>query len=78
MKSTVTSRGQTVVPAQLRRRYRIDAGTPLEWIDTGDGIRVVPLPSDIVGALRGISRGEKLNEKLIHARTRERQSEKRR
>jgi AbrB family looped-hinge helix DNA binding protein len=76
MKSTVTSRGQTVVPAQLRRRYRIDAGTPLEWIDTGEGIRVTPLPADIVGALRGISRGEKLNEKLRHARARDRQSEK--
>ena len=78
MKSTVTSRGQTVVPAQLRRRYRIDAGTPLEWIDTGEGIRVMPLPADIVGALRGISRGEKLNEKLRNARARDRQSEKRR
>jgi len=44
----VTSRGQTVVPAPLRRRYRIDAGTALEWIDTGQDIRFIPLPSDIV------------------------------
>ena len=78
MQSTVTSRGQTVVPAELRRRYRIEAGTPLEWIDTGEGIRVMPLPRDIVGALRGLSRGEKLNEKLRRSRAKARQSEKRR
>lgn len=78
VKSTVTSRGQTVVPAELRRRYRVEAGTALEWIDTGEGIRVVPLPADIIGALRGISKGEKLGEKLLRARAKDRQRENRR
>lgn len=78
MKTTVTSRGQTVVPAELRRKYRVSAGTSLEWIDTSEGIRVVPLPADIIGALRGISKGEKLLEKLLRAREKDRQRESRR
>ena len=78
MKSTVTSRGQTVVPAELRRRYGVEAGTALEWIDTGHGIQVVPLPADIIGALRGSARGEKLVAKLLKARAKDRELEKRR
>jgi AbrB family looped-hinge helix DNA binding protein len=78
LETTVTSRGQTVVPAELRRKYRVGAGTALEWIDTGEGIRVVPLPADIIGALRGISKGEKLGERLLRERAKDRQRENRR
>jgi bifunctional DNA-binding transcriptional regulator/antitoxin component of YhaV-PrlF toxin-antitoxin module len=78
MKSTVTSRGQTVVPAELRRRYAVEAGTALEWIDTGYEIRVIPLPADIVGALRGSAKGRKLVAKLLKARQKDRLLEKRR
>jgi bifunctional DNA-binding transcriptional regulator/antitoxin component of YhaV-PrlF toxin-antitoxin module len=78
MKSTVTSRGQTVVPAELRRRYAVEAGTALEWIDTGHDIRVIPLPADIVGALRGSAKGQKLVSKLLKVRQKDRLLEKRR
>ena len=76
MRTTVTRRGQTVVPAPLRRRHAIGAGTALEWIDTGEGIRVIPLPADIVGALRGAARAERLAAKLRRARQRERNRER--
>ena len=78
MKSTVTSRGQTVVPAELRRRYAVETGSTLEWIDTGHDIRVIPLPADIVGALRGSAKGQKLVSKLLKARQKDRLFEKRR
>lgn len=78
MRSTVTSRGQTVMPAELRRRYGVEAGTALEWIDTGHGIHVVPLPADVIGALRGSTKGEKLVAKLLKARAKDRELEKRR
>lgn len=78
MKSTITRRGQTVMPAELRRRYAVEAGTALEWIDTGRDIRVVPLPADIVGALRGSAKGQKLVSKLLKARQKDQQLEKRR
>lgn len=68
MKSTVTKRGQTVVPAGLRRKYRIEKGTALEWIDTGAGIRVIPLPEDLVGSLRGSIKDGNLTKKLLKAR----------
>ncbi|MEW6054527.1 MAG: AbrB/MazE/SpoVT family DNA-binding domain-containing protein [Nitrospirota bacterium] len=38
MESTVTVRGQTAIPAAIRRRYDIKAKTKLEWIDDGHTI----------------------------------------
>lgn len=53
MHSTVSKRGQTVIPAELRKRYGIEEGTLLAWLDTGEGIQVLPLPKDPIKALRG-------------------------
>ncbi len=70
MRTTVTSRGQTVVPARIRRSYQIEPQTQLEWIDDGETIRVIPLPEDPVRAARGISKG--LRRRLVEDRQRER------
>ncbi len=71
MKTTVTARGQTVVPAKIRRAHRITPRTRLEWVDDGVTIRVVPVPEDPVAAARGTSKG--LRSALLDDRKRERQ-----
>jgi bifunctional DNA-binding transcriptional regulator/antitoxin component of YhaV-PrlF toxin-antitoxin module len=68
MKTAVTKRGQTVIPSRLRKRYAIDEKTFLQWIDTGETIKVIPIPRDVLGALRGIARGEKLLDTLLAER----------
>lgn len=65
MKSTVTGRGQTIIPSPLRRKHGIKEGMTLEWIDTGETIKVVPVPADPVKALRGAARGENLLDDLL-------------
>lgn len=71
MKTTVTARGQTVIPAKLRRAHRITPRTRLEWVDDGETIRVVPLPEDPIAAARGVAKG--LRSALLADRKRERQ-----
>ena len=70
MRTTVTERGQTVVPARIRRDYRIEPHSRLEWIDDGHTIRVIPIPEDPIRAARGISHG--LSRRLLEERKRER------
>ncbi len=53
MQSTVMARGQTAIPAAIRRRYNINPKTRLDWIDDGRSITVVPLLPDPVRSLRG-------------------------
>lgn len=75
MQTSVTKRGQTVIPALLRKRYSIADGDHLIWIDDGESIRVVPVPHNPLRALRGSGRGENLLEKLLRDRGEERNRE---
>lgn len=75
MRSTITARGQTVVPAPIRERFRLGPSTRLEWIVESDGtIRVVPVDGDPVQAYRGSGAGGS-TARLLADRSRERQRE---
>jgi AbrB family looped-hinge helix DNA binding protein len=39
MRTTVISKGQTIIPAAIRERYGIGEGDFLEWIDNGQLIK---------------------------------------
>ncbi len=73
MLTTVSSRGQTSIPAEIRKKYRIGANTKLQWIDAGELITVVPIENDSVGSFRGKSRGKNLVESLLKDRKEERE-----
>jgi len=75
MRTTITKRAQTVVPAALRDRYGIKGGDFLEWIDDGQVIKVIPIPADPIQALRGSAKGEKLVERLLESRQEDRELE---
>ena len=73
MLTTVSSRGQTYIPAEIRKKHGIGANTKLQWIDEGELITVVPIENDPVGAFRGKSRGKNLVESLLKGRKEERE-----
>ena len=72
MQTAVTKRGQTVIPAAIRKRYHIEEGDSLVWLDDGATIRVVPVARDSIQALRGSGRGERLLEALLTVRAEDR------
>jgi len=45
MRSTISSRGQTAVPAEIRRRFNLTDRSRLEWMVDGEVITVLPVPS---------------------------------
>ena len=54
MRSTITSRGQTVIPAAIRERFALGPSQRLEWLVEADGsIRVVPVAASPIQAFRG-------------------------
>jgi AbrB family looped-hinge helix DNA binding protein len=48
---TVTRRGQTTIPAEFRKKYRIEEGSTMEIQDTGEGLLLKKMVStiDLVG-----------------------------
>ena len=70
MTSTMTVRGQTAIPAVIRKKYHMTEHTRLEWIDDGHSLTVVPVPADPIAALRGSKKG--LLKALLASRAEER------
>ena len=57
MTSTVTSKGQTVVPKALRERLNIQSGATLDWREDGQSLRVIKLEPRRAGSfLEGLRR----------------------
>ncbi|MGD8338524.1 MAG: AbrB/MazE/SpoVT family DNA-binding domain-containing protein [Desulfobacterales bacterium] len=71
MRSTITARGQTVIPAEIRRRFKLDPSKKLEWIVVNNGIKVVPVTADPIDAFRGRGKGGSV-ERLLQDRKRDR------
>lgn len=74
MRSTITKRGQTVIPAEIRRRFHLGPARRLEWIADDTTIRVVPVSEDPVEAFRGRGKGGS-TERLLRERSRDRNRE---
>ena len=53
MRVTVSSKGQIVIPAELRRRHDIKPGDQLVVVDLAGQISLHPVPDDPVAAARG-------------------------
>ncbi|MGD0152946.1 MAG: AbrB/MazE/SpoVT family DNA-binding domain-containing protein [Thermacetogeniaceae bacterium] len=68
MRTTVTKRGQTAIPARVREKFGIRQGDSLEWIDDGQSIKVIPLRGDPISALKGSAKGSGLGRKLLEER----------
>jgi AbrB family looped-hinge helix DNA binding protein len=57
MRSTITSRGQTVIPAKIRHQFDLGPSDRLEWVVDGKQILVFPVHKDPVIAFRGRGNG---------------------
>lgn len=77
METTVTERGQTAIPAAIRRRYRLTPHTKLMWLQTRQGLTIVPVSEDPIRSLRGRFKGSNLIRPLLEERKREREREHR-
>ena len=71
--SVMTSKGQLVVPARLRRRYGMKKGTLVAFVDDGRRLIVQPVTREFIHGLRGsLARKPSPLEGLLRERKRER------
>lgn len=74
MRSTITERGQTVIPVAIRRQFHLSPADRLEWVLDNGTIRVVPVRANPVEAFRGQGKGGS-TDRLLAARREELASE---
>jgi AbrB family looped-hinge helix DNA binding protein len=51
--STVSAKGQVLIPKALRQKYGLKAGTKVHFIEYGGGLYMAPVPDDPIEALHG-------------------------
>jgi len=56
--STVTTKGQLVIPSRLRRKYRIKEGTQMAFVEQENRLVLQPLTPEFIRSLRGSLKGE--------------------
>jgi AbrB family looped-hinge helix DNA binding protein len=71
METTVTSKGQIVIPSSIRRRLGIKEGTHIKIEESGNEIILKPITREYVHSLRGKFRGKGLLKALMAEKKRE-------
>ena len=72
----MSSKGQVVLPADIRRKYRLDAGAELELLDVGDHLVVWPVSTNAVSHLRGLLAAGPGEQSLVDALMKSRAAER--
>ena len=72
----VTTKGQLVIPARIRRRYGIKAGTRVRFIERGDELVLQPVTAVAIRQLCGVLKSEtSVTGELLAARAEDRKRE---
>jgi AbrB family looped-hinge helix DNA binding protein len=72
--STVTTKGQLVIPSKLRHKYAIRKGTQVVFLEEDNRLILQPLTPEFIRSLRGSLSGEPSALKaLLQDRKRERE-----
>ena len=76
--AVISSKGQIVIPAALRKKFRLKEGTVVAFREEGGHLVLEPDPFAAVLALQGSLKGKCLERMLIEERRKEREREDRR
>jgi len=74
MEAYVSTKGQLVIPVELRRKYGIKPGTRVQILDEGTRIVLQPVTAEYVRQLRGSLKGGGALRILAEERRKERES----
>lgn len=74
--SNITTKGQLVIPARIRRRYGIKTGTRVRFVERDGEIVLQPITSAAIRSLCGILKSEtSVTAELMAERTRDKERE---
>jgi AbrB family looped-hinge helix DNA binding protein len=74
MNTRATAKGQIVIPATLRQKYGIKAGTRIVITDNGDSIILKPITEEYLKKLQGSLKGKGALKVLTDERHKDKQT----
>jgi AbrB family looped-hinge helix DNA binding protein len=80
-RTTISSKGQVVIPAELRQKFDLEKGTPATWSEEKGRLVLTPITEqrldEIMGFLKPAAGAPSMFDELFAERERERKREKR-
>ncbi len=70
--STVTTKGQLVIPSKLRRKFGIRKGTRVVFVEENHRLILQPLTREFIDSLYGWLKGSKALDVLLEERKKDR------
>jgi AbrB family looped-hinge helix DNA binding protein len=76
MALTVSNKGWVVIPAELRRKYKLEPGAAVVIVDYGGVLSIIPAAQEPIKRARGLLKGlPSLNKELLKERAKDRRRE---
>jgi antitoxin PrlF len=81
-RTVISSKGQVVIPAELRQQFGLERGTPATWTEEKGRLVLTPITAQRIREIRGFLKPKpgqpSMFEEHLAERERERQRERRR
>jgi AbrB family looped-hinge helix DNA binding protein len=62
--ATVKAKGQVVIPVDIRRRFRIDEGTRVAFLEEEGRLLIQPVTDQFIDAMKGMLAGHGLPDRV--------------
>jgi AbrB family looped-hinge helix DNA binding protein len=63
--ATVKAKGQVVIPVDIRRKFRIDEGTRVAFLEEEGRLIIQPVTDEFIEGLKGIVAGPDLPRRIV-------------
>ena len=69
--ATVKAKGQVVIPVDIRRRFRIDEGTRVAFLEEEGRLVIQPVTDQFIEGMKGMLAGRGLPDRVERSRDRD-------
>jgi len=68
--ATVKAKGQVVIPVDIRRKFRIDEGTRVAFLEEKGRLFIQPVTDELIDAMKGMLAGRSLPDRVERTKDR--------
>jgi AbrB family looped-hinge helix DNA binding protein len=69
--ATVKAKGQVVIPVDIRRKFQIDEGTRVAFLEEDGRLFIQPVTDEFIDTMRGLLAGRGLPDRVERERDRD-------
>jgi AbrB family looped-hinge helix DNA binding protein len=69
--ATVKAKGQVVIPVDIRRKFQIDEGTRVAFLEENGRLFIQPVTDEFIDAMRGVLSGRGMPDRVERIKDRD-------